>query len=568
MTVEHDLKRVIERVGEGPDVAGLVARVESEDRTLVWEGSTGELGPDRPFFIASTTKIYTTAIVLRLSERGSFNLDDRLVDLVDSDLVGGIHLIRGIDRTNQITVRHLLAHTSGLPDYFSGRQRAGDTLEHTLRSGSDVGWTLHDVLETARQMGAAFPPGQPGRALYSDTNFQLLGRLIEEATGVSYADSLRIEIIEPLGVEGTWLYVDPADTRPAPLRDGKNRLDIPKAMTSFGPDGGIVATVGDLMTFLRGFFEGRLFDPSIIPQLQRYNRIFFPLEYGVGFARFRLPRIFSPWTPSPELIGHSGLSGAFAFFAPERTRVPGRHGEQPRPPQPIVPIDAATASDAAPRLTASWRSSGFHRRYPCGLRRPHPPRQHGHCHREDHADHHEGRLHRLPTVPAQNVTYVSLAHEPGHHERTEDPQYPRPPLAGAPRNPRDRYTLQSQHGDRRGESGPVEYRLLQYPLRRAARCAPREHRRTGGGAPPRPCRPGHTPADRRKRERADERGSPSDGSDPTAKAPGSRSMRVLRPRVTPGPRLVSSCRNQDRRTPWSANPGSPRPRSPDFTERW
>ena len=161
------------------------------------------------------------------------------------------------------------------------------------------------------------PPGT-GSALYSDTNFQLLGRLIEEATGVSYAESLRIEIIEPLGVEGTWLYVDPADTRPAPLRDRKNRLDIPKAMTSFGPDGGIVATVGDLMTFLRGFFEGRLFDPSIIPQLQRYNRIFFPLEYGVGFARFRLPRIFSPWAPSPELIGHSGLSGAFAFFAPER----------------------------------------------------------------------------------------------------------------------------------------------------------------------------------------------------------------------------------------------------------
>ena len=318
MTVEHALTRVIDRAGEERDIAGSVVRVETEDRKLVWEGSTGELDPERPFFIASTTKLYTTAIVLRLSERGCFNLEDRLVDLVDPDVVSGIHVFRGIDHTNQIKVRHLLSQTSGLADYFGGRRRRGETLEHTLRSGTDMGWTLEDVLEAAREIGPAFLPGAPGRALYSDTNFQLLGRVIEEATGVSYADALRGEIIDPLGLDHTWLYTDPADARPLPLRDGRHRLDIPTAMASTGPDGGVVATVGDLMVFLRGFFEGRLFDPAIIPHLKAYNRIFFPLEYGVGFARFRLPRIFSPWAPSPELIGHSGLSGAFAFFAPER----------------------------------------------------------------------------------------------------------------------------------------------------------------------------------------------------------------------------------------------------------
>ena len=66
-----------------------------------------------------------------------------------------------------------------------------------------------------------------------------------------------------------------------------------------------------------GNSKGLLFDPAIIPQLQRYSRIFFPLECGIGFARFRL-EIFSPWAPPPELIGLSVLSGAFAFFAPER----------------------------------------------------------------------------------------------------------------------------------------------------------------------------------------------------------------------------------------------------------
>ncbi|HEX2367897.1 MAG TPA: serine hydrolase domain-containing protein, partial [Acidimicrobiia bacterium] len=123
MSVERDLQLAIDRVGEEPDIAGLVVRVETEDKTLVWEGSMGELDPERPFFVASTTKLYTTAIVLRLSERGCFNLDDRLVDLVDPDLVIGLHVSRGIDRTDQITVRHLMAQTSGLADYFGGRRR-------------------------------------------------------------------------------------------------------------------------------------------------------------------------------------------------------------------------------------------------------------------------------------------------------------------------------------------------------------------------------------------------------------------------------------------------------------
>jgi D-alanyl-D-alanine carboxypeptidase len=85
-------------------------------------------------------------------------------------------------------------------------------------------------------------------------------------------------------------------------------------MASFGPDGGIVSTAGELMTFVRAFFEGGLFERATIGQLQDYRRIFFPLQYGVGFARFALPRVLG----GEELIGHSGLSGAFAFLAPGR----------------------------------------------------------------------------------------------------------------------------------------------------------------------------------------------------------------------------------------------------------
>ena len=313
-------------------MAGAVARVERTDGSLAWTGSYGEAQPDTPFFIASTTKLYTTAIVLRLIERGQLGLDDRLVDRVDPHLVAGIHVHRGVDHSDRITIRHLLSQTSGLADYFGGKQKDGRSIERTLRDGHDTAWTLTDALEWSRSLGAAFPPGAKRKARYSDTNYQLLGRVIEEATGQTYADALRNEVLEVLGLRGTWLHVDTTDQRALPLRDGGRRLDIPLAMTSFGPDGGVVADVADLMAFVRGFFEGRLFDASVLPTLGDWRRIFFPLRYGVGLMRFKLPRILSPLSDPPELIGHSGLSGAFAFHVPrERLYVAGTVNDLARP---------------------------------------------------------------------------------------------------------------------------------------------------------------------------------------------------------------------------------------------
>lgn len=313
---DGSLQRVFDRATRDRQVTGAAVRMESADRRLAWSNDYGDLAGDRPFFIASTTKLFTTAIVLRLIERGRLGMETRLVDVLDSATTRGLHVRGDVERTKEIMVRHLLANTSGLPDYFSGRRSGGGSLEKRVKRGQDQAWTLDDIVEAVRRMPAAFPPGKPGKALYSDTNFQLLGAVIGLAACSTYSEALHREVIAPLQLADTWLYADPSDARPAALRFGERKLDIPRAMTSFGPDGGIVSTSGDLMVFLRGFFEGRLFDVAMLPDLQQYNRIFFPLQYGVGHARLAMPRVFSPFAPQPELIGHSGLSGAFAFLAP------------------------------------------------------------------------------------------------------------------------------------------------------------------------------------------------------------------------------------------------------------
>ena len=115
----------------------------------------------------------------------------------------------------------------------------------------------------------------------------------------------------------TYLYQDYTDITPKTLYYKSNELNIPKAMTSFGADGGIVSTSTDMLLFIEAFFTGKLFPSTYIDELQEWNKIFFPMKSGIGIHLFKLPWIFNPTCSIPYFIGHSGLSGALAFYSPK-----------------------------------------------------------------------------------------------------------------------------------------------------------------------------------------------------------------------------------------------------------
>jgi CubicO group peptidase (beta-lactamase class C family) len=178
VTVEEHLQAVVERAHRDRQLAGVVAAVQRPATGLAWTGAVGECRPDTEFFIASTTKLHTSAVVFRLVERRELRLEDRLVDIL-GDKVDALHVIDGVDRTGEITIRHLLSHTSGVADYFQGTQADGSRLDRAITAGDDRGWTPDEATDVARRIGAVFPPGHRRKALYSDTNFQLLGLVIE-----------------------------------------------------------------------------------------------------------------------------------------------------------------------------------------------------------------------------------------------------------------------------------------------------------------------------------------------------------------------------------------------------
>ncbi|MFW6276720.1 MAG: serine hydrolase domain-containing protein, partial [Bacteroidota bacterium] len=308
------IKEIVEKCTDGKSIFGAVLSLSRGNESFTV--AAGNMAPESPYFIASVTKMYVAAMILQLVEKGYIKLDDRISLYLGTDIVKKLHNYKGKDYSRRITVRQIMSHCSGLPDYFEQKREDGTSLRGNLAKGKDVSWAFEDVLSFSRNNQARFIPGHKKRAFYSDTNYQLLGKILENVSGKTLSENIRSRIAVPLGLKNTYLYENASDKSPAPIYYKKEPRFVPNAMRSFTSDGGIVSTADENRIFLRAFFEGMLFQPLFLKDMTHWRKIFFPFRYGMGIARFKLPRIFWPFSPLPELIGHPGSSGAFAYFYP------------------------------------------------------------------------------------------------------------------------------------------------------------------------------------------------------------------------------------------------------------
>jgi D-alanyl-D-alanine carboxypeptidase len=307
---------IINKTIDNKSVFGTILTVEKGNES--WTGSAGNLTNEQPYFIASTTKLYITALILKLKADGKLLLDDKISKYLTQEIMHKLHIYKGVNYSDTLTISNLLAHTSGLPDYFEDKGADGKSLLQKLQEGADQSWTFEQAVEMSKKMPPEFAPNTKGKAHYSDTNFQLLGKIIENIYGKTIAEVMQEVIFQPLGLKQTYMYADAADKTPAVMYFKNKPLDICKAMTSFGADGGIVSTSEETMVFLKAFFNGTFFPKTYLPELYKWNSVMFPLEYGVGIMKFQLPSIFTLFRKMPAFIGHSGLSGAFAYYIPEK----------------------------------------------------------------------------------------------------------------------------------------------------------------------------------------------------------------------------------------------------------
>jgi D-alanyl-D-alanine carboxypeptidase len=230
---------------------------------------------DAHFRIGSFTKTYVAATVLQLVGEGRLSLDDT----VDRWLPG---VVEGNGNDGRaITIRQLLQHTSGLPEYLEGFTWlfAQDTFEQ--RRFETV--TEVQALEAAMRQAPAFAPGTSWA--YSNTNYLLAGMLIERITGRSWQEEVRRRIIEPLGLHDT-TAPDTEPGLPQPHAIGYERFPGPDATdddqdygepidaTELNPSwggaaGAMISTTEDGNRFLQALMRGRVLKPAQLAEMKR-----------------------------------------------------------------------------------------------------------------------------------------------------------------------------------------------------------------------------------------------------------------------------------------------------------
>lgn len=290
------LQAVLDRARRAAGTPGAAAALAVNGR-VAWSGASGRLGPGRAqrlrradrFILASVTKLAVAAMVMRLVEAGRLSLDDRLSDFAP-----------GVPNAGRITVRMLLAHRSGLPEYDDpALDAAAEDPRHP--------WTRDEVIRAIARGRPAFAPGS--RFAYTNSNYVLLGRVIERATGGSVEAALQRLVASPLGLRSFSFRERLPGFR---LARGSELIDGTLVGTfagarppadAIGPvwtDGGIAATAPDLARFAAGVFGGRLLAPASVRAMTAAT----PGSdgYGLGVA------IDGP------VVGHDGAYGGFSTY--------------------------------------------------------------------------------------------------------------------------------------------------------------------------------------------------------------------------------------------------------------
>jgi len=104
-------EEIVNKMVTNSSVFGAILCVENEDRSISWGGAAGDLEADDHYFIASVTKMVISALILHLREKKKLSLDDPIVNFFPDGRLDAIHLYKGTDYTNEITIKHLLSNT-------------------------------------------------------------------------------------------------------------------------------------------------------------------------------------------------------------------------------------------------------------------------------------------------------------------------------------------------------------------------------------------------------------------------------------------------------------------------
>jgi D-alanyl-D-alanine carboxypeptidase len=310
----HLLQRVLRdaRNSPGTHFPGAILHVEST--TLgKWTGVVGRarlvpalaMRPDDRFRAGSVVKMLVSVVVLQLVESGRLSLDDRLPKVLPASVV---HRFRDAP---EISIRMLLSHRSGIPDWLTPAVQ-----DEIARDPAKV-WKVSEFLALAASQPVLFAPGT--KYSYSNTNYTLLGLIIEQVTSDSWRREVLRRIVSPLELKGTSLPAPGHRWLPTGHADGYGELDgrtvdltgVDPSMAGAAGGGALVTTVQDLAYFLDALLALRLFrHRASLQQMLAFTPapdVGGQVGYGLGIEQRLLPG-------GVEVIGHLGTTAGYCAY--------------------------------------------------------------------------------------------------------------------------------------------------------------------------------------------------------------------------------------------------------------
>lgn len=316
-TREDQFQSVLDSVYRAhPESVGILIHVEAPDYSLSWTGVAGysdktsktKLEAEQPALIASNTKTYVAVAIVKLVEKGQFQLDDPIQNLITKK--SKALLEKGGYDLKQITVRHLLSHTSGIADYVD------DEYFEFVNDNSKKRWSREEQIALAAQVASLIT--EAGEKFnYGDINYLLLTEIIEKKTGKPFEKAIA-GLLDYKGnqLEATWF-----ESLEEPAKNVKplahqywakyqwDSYELDPSWDLYG-GGGLASTAKDLALFFQLTFNGAIVkDKSLIEEL---HTTVIPIErsnYCLGLRKIN----FHGFTA----FYHGGFWGTDAMYVPE-----------------------------------------------------------------------------------------------------------------------------------------------------------------------------------------------------------------------------------------------------------
>ena len=256
--------------------------------------SKEKAGLDTKYRIGSVTKMFTATMVMQLVEEGRIALSNKLSEYYPE-----------IPNADRITIEQMLRHQSGLYNFTN----APDYPKWMTEQRSHK-----ELLEIMRKDKPQFSPGS--KTSYSNTNYVLLGFIIEDITGQSYAEQLQKRIVEPLNLKNTYYGdgINPADNEALSYRYKSSEWNkMPQTDMSIpGGAGAIVSTPADLTDFIHALFNGELISQNLLDKMTATEQ-----RFGLGLMKIPFHDSFA--------YGHNGGIDGFqahlSYFPKEKVAV-------------------------------------------------------------------------------------------------------------------------------------------------------------------------------------------------------------------------------------------------------